>query len=139
ERQFEHLTAAKAHACCFTDQLQFFFAERSLYWSDWRNCDTQGVEQLIPGTMMTQRDARFRYPETTEVASAGEDSVLLRQIAADASVAPFQDAGFLNVYSYHGKNVFSEVHHRRITFLTGRSGDSLRTCESVLSEALRHY
>ena len=139
ERQFEHLSAAKAHACCFTDQLQFFFAERSLYWSDWRNCDTEGVEQLIPGTMMTHRDARFRYPETTEVASAGEDSVLLRQIAANASVAPFQDAGFLNVYSYHGKNVFSEVHHRRITFLAGRSVDSLRMRESVLREALRHY
>jgi glycosyltransferase involved in cell wall biosynthesis len=139
ERQFEHLTAAKAHACCFTDQLQFFFAERSLYWSDWLNCDTQGVEQLIPGTMMTHRDHRFRYPETTELASAGEDSVLLKQIADNASVAPFQDAGFLNVYSYHGKNVFSEGHHRRITFLAGRSVDSLRIRESVLRDALRHY
>jgi glycosyltransferase involved in cell wall biosynthesis len=139
ECQFEHLTAAKAHACCFTDQLQFFFAERLLYWSDWRSCDTQGVEQLIPGTMMTHRDARFRYPETTELASAGEDSVLLQQIAVNASVAPFQDAGFLNIYSYHGKNVFSEVHHRRIAFLTGRSADSLRNHESVLMDALRHY
>jgi glycosyltransferase involved in cell wall biosynthesis len=139
ERQFEHLSAAKAHACCFTDQLQFFFAERSLFWSDWCNCDTEGVEQLIPGTMMTHRDARFRYPETTEVASAGEDSVLLQQIAKNASVAPFQDAGFLNIYSYHGKNVFSEVHHRRITFLAGRSVDSLRIRESVLRDALRHY
>lgn len=139
ERQFEHLKAAKAHACCFTDQLQFFFAERSLYWSDWRNCDTQGVEQLIPGTMMTHRDARFCYPETTELASAGEDSVLLQQIATNASVVPFQDAGFLNVYSYHGKNVFSEVHHRRIAFLAGQSVDSLRERESVLRDALRYY
>jgi len=139
ERQFEHLTAAKAHACCFTDQLQFFFAERSLYWSDWRNCDAQGVEQLIPGTMMTHRDARFRYPETTQLASAGEDSVLLQQIAKNGSVAPFQDAGFLNIYSYHGKNVFSEIHHRRITFLAGRSLDSLRNRESVLRGALRQY
>jgi glycosyltransferase involved in cell wall biosynthesis len=139
ERQFEHLKAAKAHACCFTDQLQFFFAERSLYWSDWRNCDTQGIEQLIPGTIMTHRDARFRYPETTELASAGEDSVLLQQIATNASVVPFQDAGFLNVYSYHGKNVFSEVHHRRIAFFAGRSVDSLRERESVLRDALRHY
>lgn len=139
ERQFQHLIAAKAHACCFTDQLQFFFADRSLYWSDWRNGDTQGLEQLIPGTMMTHRDARFRYPETTELASAGEDSVLLQQIATKASVAPFQDAGFLNIYSYHGKNVFSEVHHRRITFLTGQTADSLRDRESVLRDALRHY
>jgi len=89
--------------------------------------------------MMTHRDARFRYPETTQLASAGEDSVLLQQIAKNGSVAPFQDAGFLNIYSYHGKNVFSEIHHRRITFLAGRSLDSLRNRESVLRGALRQY
>ncbi len=139
ERQFEHMHAAAADASCFTDQLQFFFQARSLYWSDWRTGDTQGIERLIPGTLMAHRDTRIRYPETEEYAAAGEDSVLLEEIAATRTVAPFQDAGFLNVYSYHGKNVFPELHHRRIAIQTGRSLDFLRNQESVLRDALRHY
>jgi len=139
ELQFEHLTKAGAQASCFTDQLQFFFAERSLSWSDWRTGGTKGIEQLIPGTLMTHRDVRFRYPGTTELASAGEDSVLLGQIVANATVTRFQDAGFLNVYSYHGKNVFSEIHHRRIAFYGSRSADFLRDHASTLRDALRHY
>jgi glycosyltransferase involved in cell wall biosynthesis len=138
ERQFEQLTTARAQACCFTDQLQFFFAERVLCWSDWRINDA-GIMQLIPGTMMAYRDKRFRYPETTTFAAAGEDSVLLSEIAAIGPVTPLQDAGFLNLYSYHGKNVFSEVHHRRIAFNAGRWIDFLRDHEKILKDALRHY
>jgi glycosyltransferase involved in cell wall biosynthesis len=139
ERQFNHMKAAHADACCFTDQLQFFFQARALYWSDWRTGDTQGVEQLIPGTLMTYRDTHFRYPETDQFASAGEDSVLLEQIAASRTVTPFQDAGYLNVYSYHGRNVFPELHHRRIAVQSGRSFDFMRQQEPVLRAALRHY
>ena len=139
ERQFAHLSAARAQACCFTDQLQFFFAERTLCWSDWRSNDAQGIDQLIPGTLMTYRDQRFRYPETTELASAGEDSDLLEQIAGAGTVTPFQESGFLNLYSYHGKNVFPEMHHRRIVLFGGQSVDYLREREAVLRAALRHY
>jgi hypothetical protein len=94
---------------------------------------------LIPGTLMAHRDKRFRYPETTAFAAAGEDSVLLKDIAEIGTVTPLQDAGFLNLYSYHGKNVFPEVHHRRIAFNAGRSVDFLRDHETVLKDALRHY
>ena len=134
ERQFEQLIATSSLACCFTDQLQFFFAERALCWSDWRIND-EGIMQLIPGTLMTYRDKRFRYPETT----SGEDSVLLREISEVGTVTPLQDAGFLNLYSYHGKNVFSEVHHRRIGFNAGQSVDFLRDRETILKSALRYY
>jgi glycosyltransferase involved in cell wall biosynthesis len=136
--QFAHLTVEKSDACCFTDQLQFFFAERALSWSDWRVRD-ETIDQLIPGTLMAHRAARLRYPEATDVASAGEDSFLLKELAENGNVVPFRDAGFLNVYSYHGKNVFSEVHHRRIAYLAGPSVDFLRERESVLRDALRHY
>jgi glycosyltransferase involved in cell wall biosynthesis len=139
ERQFEHLSAAAADACCFTDQLQFFFNGRSLYWSDWRTSDAQGIEHLIPGTLMAHRNARFRYPETTPFARTGEDSVLLDQIATMGTVTPFEDAGFLNIYSYHGRNVFDEVHHRRIAILGSRSADFLRSQELILRDALSHY
>lgn len=139
ERQFEHLNAAKTSACCFTDQLQFFFHDRSLYWSDWSTDDAQGLERLIPGTLMAYRDPRFRYPEATLLASAGEDSVLLEQISKAETIAPLQDAGFLNIYSYHGKNVFSELHHRRIVAVTSRSVEFLRDHEPILRDALRHY
>ena len=135
ERQFEHLNTAMADACCFTDQLQFFFQRRSLYWSDWREGDFPALEQLIPGTLMAHRDARFRYPEEER----GEDTVLLKQIAANGTVARFEDAGYLNIYSYHGKNVFSEAHHRRIVGTSVRSIKFLRDHESILRDALRHY
>jgi len=138
ERQFAHLNAEKSDACCFTDQLQFFFAERTLCWSDWR-VRKQALDQLIPGTLMAYRGSRVRYPETTDVASAGEDSFLLKELVENGNVIPFHDAGFLNIYSYHGKNVFPEVHHRRIAYLAGPSVDFLRERESVLRDALRHY
>ena len=139
ERQYEQMNAAGADACCFTDQLQFFFQGRSLYWSDWRTAAGNGINHLIPGTLMVHRDTRFRYPETDEFAAAGEDTVLLEQIAMERTVTPFQDAGFLNVYSCHGKNVFPELHHRRIAAQSGRSFEFLRRQESVLRDALRHY
>jgi glycosyltransferase involved in cell wall biosynthesis len=135
ERQFEHLNAARANACCFTDQLQFFFHERKLYWSDWRIDEPTPSARLIPGTLMSHHDTRFRYP----LASAGEDSGLLDQIMKTGTVAPFEDAGFLNIYSYHGRNVFPEMHHRRITINSSRPVDFLRSQERTLRAALRHY
>ena len=139
ELQFEHLTAVGAGACCFTDQLQFFYSQRMLFWSDWRNGNERGIEQLIPGTLMAHHDERFRYPETTELARAGEDSVLLEQIAASETIAPFEDSGYLNVYSYHGNNVFDEVHHRRIAVLGSRSVEFLTSQEPNLRKALNQY
>jgi glycosyltransferase involved in cell wall biosynthesis len=137
--QFEHLASAKADACCFTDQLQFFFHERSLYWTDWRLAVHQDIPRLIPGTLMAHRQTRFRYPENSPNASAGEDSVLLARFLESGTVTPFEDAGFLNIYSYHGANVFSELHHRRITMQASRPLDFLRGQESRLRSVLRDY
>lgn len=139
ERQYRHLLASGAHACCFTDQLQFFYNGRSLYWSDWRVEGATPTEQLIPGTLMTHCDDRFRYPITGNYVSAGEDSVLLDQIGASATITPFSDAGYLNIYSYHGKNVFPEFHHRRIALLGSRPVEFFRAQESTLRQALRTY
>lgn len=139
ERQYRHLLASGAHACCFTDQLQFFYNGRSLYWSDWRLEGARPTEQLIPGTLMTHCDDRFQYPATGGYASAGEDSVLLDQLGASVKVTPFSDAGYLNIYSYHGKNVFPEYHHRRIAALGSRPVEFFRAQESTLRQALRTY
>ncbi|HEX3249364.1 MAG TPA: glycosyltransferase, partial [Pyrinomonadaceae bacterium] len=135
KRQFDHLNAARANACCFTDQLQFFVHERKLYWSDWRIDEPTPNAHLIPGTLMSHHDTRFRYP----LASAGEDSGLLNHIMKTGTVVPFEDAGFLNIYSYHGRNVFPEIHHRRITLRSSRPVDFLRSQERTLRDALRHY
>ena len=62
-----------------------------------------------------------------------------QQIAEAGTVTPFEDAGYLNVYSYHGKNVFPEFHHRRMAVTGGQSPDFLRERESILRDALRHY
>lgn len=139
ERQFEHLRRTKASGCCFSDQLQFFFKARTLFWSNWRVEDAPATEQLIPGTLMAHRDRRFRYPESGAYSASGEDSVLLEQIAELGSISRFEDAGFLNIYSYHGRNVFPEFHHHRIAMLGGRSLDFLREKEAALRDALRQY
>jgi hypothetical protein len=115
ERQFEHLSAAKADGCCFTDQLRFFFRERLLYWSDWKN--------LIPDTLMTYRDKQY----------------LFEQLAESGTVTPFQDAGFLNVSSHQGEDVFSQAQHQLIAVCSSRSVDFVREHESILRAALRHY
>jgi len=139
ERQFEHLSAARADGCCLTDQLQFFFRERLLYWSDWRTNNVHGTRNLIPRTLMAYRHTQFRYQETTALAAKGEDSILLEQIAETGTVTPFQDAGFLNIYSSHDRNVFSEAQQRLIAVYGSRSSDFLREHESILLDALRHY
>ena len=134
ERQFERLSAANTQGCCLTDRLQFFFRERLLYWSDWR---TNGGQGLIPRTLMAHRNSRFRYPEINVFAGKSEDSMLLEEMANN--VAPFQDAGFLNIHSYHGQNVFSEAEHQLVAVYGSRSVDYLREHESILRDALRHY
>lgn len=139
ERQFEHMNSAGADACCFTDQLQFFYRDRTLYWADWRGAGDHATEQLIPGTMMARRDACSRYPETGPLSRTGEDSVLLAQIAAERTVVPFSEAGYLNVYCYHGANAFPEVHHRRIATRGGQSADFIRDRRPILSNALERY
>ncbi len=65
--------------------------------------------------------------------------MLLEQIAELGSISRFEDAGFLNIYSYHGRNVFPEFHHHRIAMLGGRSLDFLREKEAALRDALRQY
>jgi glycosyltransferase involved in cell wall biosynthesis len=139
ERQFECMNSVGAEACCFTDQLQFFYRQRVLYWADWRGAGHHATEQLIPGTLMARREVCLRYPETGPLSTTGEDSVLLAQIAAERTVAPFSEAGYLNVYCYHGANAYPEVHHRRIATSAGQSADFLRHKKTILTDALQHY
>jgi glycosyltransferase involved in cell wall biosynthesis len=114
ERQFEHLTTTGADGCCFTDQLQFFFRERLLYWSDW---------SLIASTLMAYREA----------------NIVLEQIAEQGNVTPFPDAGFLNLRSYHGQDVFTEAPQQAMAIQGSRSTEFLREHESMLRAALEHY
>ena len=138
ERQFEHLSAAKADGCCFTDQLRFFFRQRLLYWSEWQANEVEGIRNLIPETLMAYRHTRLRHEEITEFTGIGEDSIVLEQIAETGTVTPFQDAGFLNICSYYDHNVISEA-HRLIAMHNSRSVDFIREHESILQDALAHY
>lgn len=136
-RQLEHLSSAKAGASFFTDQLQFHYRERRLRWVDWtRGGVLRGRAELIPGTLMSWRDARFRYPESGADSRRGEDSALLEQLLAQGvRVEGLGGAGYLFVYTYHGKNTFPEEHHdahvsASWSFLEKRMGPLMHALES---------
>jgi hypothetical protein len=54
-------------------------------------------------------------------------------------VAAFSEAGYLNVYCYHGANAYPEVHHRRIASRGGQSAEFLRHKRAILTDALEQY
>lgn len=109
----------QARVCFLTDQLHYYFTSKKLFWNDWSAFHSGGRKEysLIPGTLMAYR-AGFstRYPSVGVHCSAGEDSVLAMDLLKDDdSVLLLNGVGYLHVYSYHGKNVWTEDHHSKIS------------------------
>lgn len=135
--QYSQLARDHADACCMTDQLHFFAQERELYWVDWRRGGrAAGVWDLIPGTLMMVKDARFRYPEAGPNARAGEDTILLTQLSQQVKIARLKDAGHLYVYTYHGTNTWSRDHHRELNTIAIAPDESK---QAVLRLSLPYY
>jgi len=108
----------KARMCFFSDQLHYYFPTRQLFWNDWKK-HSGGYKKygLIPGTIMAYtKGFSYRYPASGEHAAAGEDSVMTTKICHDdpAGVELMQGAGYLHVYSFHGRNVWDIEHHLEI-------------------------
>jgi hypothetical protein len=49
------------------------------------------------------------------MARQGEDSVFLEAVNAAMPIAPLSGKGYLYLYQYHGRNVFSREHHYRLS------------------------
>jgi glycosyltransferase involved in cell wall biosynthesis len=134
ERQAARLLEADASACFFTDQLQFFTADRRLYWIDWSHKHEQWG--WIPGTLMMFRDPQLRYPGEL---STGEDSDLATQLYQSHTVTTLAGMGHLYVYVYHGANTFEREHHELLAVCDGETHATLEERRLVLEAAMLHY
>lgn len=136
--QLDSMRAQSGAASFLTDHFQFLEEDRALVWVDWTLGGKSGREQLLPGTIMMQNDARFRYPETGPYAQRGEDSVLLASLYDEVAVVALRGEGRLYLYTYHGRNTFDREHHRRLA-LFSRSVDELAFEREVIRAAMAQY
>jgi glycosyltransferase involved in cell wall biosynthesis len=137
--QYAKMKEKNAKACCMTDQLQYFYEERELYWCHWKKNESQPLYQLIPGTIMLYKDKRFRYPEAGEHASSGEDSAFLLSIFETFPIAELEGMGHLYIYTYSGNNTFSEAHHRKAVEKYALPQQEVWQGEAGICEALDYH
>ncbi len=109
----------RARTCFLSDQLHFYFNNRYLFWEDWAEFHSGGHKKfsVIPGTIMAWREGFWaRYPSGGPWCSAGEDSVLTYRLCDnDEQVLLMGNHGYMQMYTYHGKNVWDVEHHLKIS------------------------
>lgn len=118
--QFNFLNCnPKASVCYLSEQLHYYFHTKTLFWEDWKEFCSDGIKSfaLIPGTIMAWRKRFFeRYPSAGKWCSAGEDSVLSTRLCQkDEHVILLSGYGYMQMYSYHGDNVYNVNHHMGIS------------------------
>lgn len=113
---------SRAKVCFLSDQLHYYFNNKFLFWEDWAQYCSDGLKQfsLIPGTIMAYKKDFFnKYPSAGNYCSAGEDSILTSALCEndvyDKEVVLLSGCGYMQVYSYHGNNVWDLEHHMRIS------------------------
>lgn len=101
--------------CYLSDQLHYYFQTKELYWEDWKRYLSGGnlKHALIPGTIMAWKDGLAgRYPSSGEKCKTGEDTVFSNfLLKCKVPIDVLSGRGCMQVYSYHGKNVFDLEHH----------------------------
>ena len=136
--QLGRLRAEAGQACYLTDHLQFLEDDRALVWVDWTLGGKSGRDQLLPGTVMMERDSRYRYPETGPFTSRGEDSALLWSLYDRVRVVPVRGQGHLYLYTYHGRNTFDRDHHHRMALFSLSAGE-LTARRELIRAAMTQY
>jgi glycosyltransferase involved in cell wall biosynthesis len=119
----------KAKVCYLSDQLHYYFNSGYLFWEDWQQFCSNNIKRcsLIPGTIMAWRHLfHNRYPSAGQWCSAGEDSILSNKLCEDDpdnnEVILLSGFGYMQMYTYHGNNVYDVQHHLKISY--NRSLDS---------------
>ena len=137
--QFEYLQQNNARACLMTDYLAFFRQEREMFWVNWSNRTQDTRHHLLPGTLLMYKDDRFRYPEAGPSAFRGEDDALIDQMYPVIKVGALREAGYLYVYTYHGKNTFPKDHHTHLAIQSSSTLEFIRQRRQALIQALGYY
>jgi glycosyltransferase involved in cell wall biosynthesis len=133
----------EAKICYLSDQLHYYFNTKELYWENWRAFHSGDSKKwaLIPGTgMARKKEVCCRYPSAGDHCSAGEDSVFACDLLEkdERSVVLLGMRGYMQVYTYHGANVWNLEHHKKISNLRSMSvrhmlDNDERICESIRS------
>ena len=123
--QYSALSKTDKKACYLADQLHYYFPTQQLFWENWwEHKSGYNIRYgLIPGTLMAYRkEFVIRYPSSGKYARSGEDSVLSDILCSQNQIHLLNNKGVMQVYSYHGKNVWDIEHH--ISISKHRSHDS---------------
>jgi glycosyltransferase involved in cell wall biosynthesis len=136
-RQVQHLLEADADAVFLSGSLHLFEADGVLHWLD-MSVRPERQLPLVPGTMVMRHDNRFRYPEAGQYAHWGEDEQLAVDLFRQAKVAMIGDLGLLYLYTYHGNNTFSRLHHLRMRRYS-LPASSIRARAGEIRDALAQY
>ncbi|MEV6345685.1 glycosyltransferase family 2 protein [Actinoplanes sp. NPDC051851] len=135
--QIAALREAGAHSSFFTDHFQLFAPQHDLHWIDWNRPPVSDYP-VLPTTMLMTRDGRFRYPTTGRYEHRGEDWQLLLDLHAAVPVQHLAGRGHLYMYTYHGRNVFSEAHHGHMRIRSRPRAEILADADLIRS-ALAAY
>lgn len=135
------LRQRKAKVCFLSDQLHYYFPTQQLFWNNWKiHSGGQKRFGAIPGTVLARRDFPFRYPSSGEWARAGEDSVMVGDVCRvdQSQLSLLSDHGYLQIYSFHGKNVWDVEHHLKISEVRGMPRSYMIRHRELLSRTLKY-
>ena len=133
--QFAELARIGAQSLVLEDALQYFPADRTLCWTNWRATAPQG----LPGTLMFRRSASIRYPEIGPDCARGEDTAGIARLQAHGGFRAMPGIPHLYVYVSHAVNTWGSDHHAMLARELSISRALLRRREVPLREGLRPF
>jgi glycosyltransferase involved in cell wall biosynthesis len=129
--QYAVLRRERVVAVALQDVLHLFAQTREMYWTNYRHAPPN---YSLAGTVMFDRGVRARSPEHGPESDRGEDTALLRGLAAEGKIAHLAGRPYLYVYVYHGSNTYDAGHHRILARSLCISRGLLQRRRSVFDE-----
>lgn len=139
--QYGHLSKSGHRICYLGDQLHYYFPTQQLFWENWWEYQSNATLRygLIPGTIMAFRDGfPARYPSCGTYARSGEDTVLSNALCSTEEITLLKGWGDLQIYSYHGKNVWDLEHHINISKHRSESVSFMNKYRERICRTLQH-
>lgn len=132
--QVAALEGSNADACILGEHLHWFTASNQLFWCDWSRASR---DIGLAGTVVAYHRSLPRY---ATFRTSDEDSGVLEQLLLKGGrIAVMLNAGYLYIYTFHGKNTFSRRHHTALVRVLGIDTESIMARYDMLSTALMHY
>ena len=127
-----------------SDQLHYYFQTKELYWEDWKQYASGGGKMcysLIPGTVMAyKKDLAGRYPSSGSNCKTGEDSVFSNYLLnKDVGIDVLSGRGCMQVYSYHGRNVFNLEHHSGLSRIRSHNRRIILDHREEICRSLKYF